>query len=139
MDRSINISHKGIIEKTDDSHLFVRIQRDEGCGNCSAQKKCAIGASSDTLITIPVRRDMTFSAGESCTIQMKRRAGVTAVLLAYLIPFILLISVLLIAYSITNNETAAALISISCLAPYYFLLYLMRKTISRKFDLVITK
>lgn len=75
---------------------------------------------------------MNYSDGDSVLLEMKKSMGQGAVVLAYLIPFILFITTLIISSSYLS-EGYAGLLAILVLAPYYLVLYLSRNLISQRF------
>jgi sigma-E factor negative regulatory protein RseC len=67
------------------------------------------------------------------TIRMKQSSGHIAVFLGYVMPLILLVAVLIILISLSVPELTAGLGALAVLIPYYFILYIFRNKISRKF------
>ena len=57
-----------------------------------------------------------------------------AVIFAYLIPVIILVSMIFILNALKIDEGINALISIGSLVPYYLILYLFRNKIKQKFE-----
>jgi sigma-E factor negative regulatory protein RseC len=55
-----------------------------------------------------------------------------ALLLGFGVPFLILVSVLIIMLQLVADEGLAALAALSALLPYYGLLYLMRDRIQQK-------
>ena len=61
--------------------------------------------------------------------------GMKAVFLAYVLPLVLLILVMVLCLTLIapGNEVLAALVSLGILLPYAFLLYLLKDKLSKKF------
>ena len=64
---------------------------------------------------------------------MKETTGIWAVLLGYFFPFLVVLAGLIIFSVAGMNQGLAGLLSMALLAPYYFLLYLFRSYIRKKF------
>jgi len=66
-------------------------------------------------------------------VKMDESLGWKAVVLGYVLPFIVLIVSIIIFLSLMKNEGFAALLSIFMLIPYYTGLYLLRNKLSKEF------
>jgi sigma-E factor negative regulatory protein RseC len=64
---------------------------------------------------------------------MEKTMGNKAVLYAYFLPFVILLTTLIVMLSIFHNEAVAGLTSLAILIPYYFILFLQRDKIKKKF------
>jgi sigma-E factor negative regulatory protein RseC len=60
-----------------------------------------------------------------------------ALFLGYVLPFIILLSVMIILSGQTENEGLVGIVSIASLVPYYLLLYYFREQIKKKFTYVV--
>lgn len=81
-----------------------------------------------------------FIENEQVIIEGKKSIGYSAIFWAFVIPLIILISILLLSLNYFKlSEVEAALSSIISLAPYYFILYLFRNQMSNSFKFSIKK
>ena len=103
------IKHLGIVENIQGSHLSVRIVQTSACAACSAKGHC----SSETSM------------------------GMMAVVLAFVLPFVLLIFSLFLLMALIENELYAALLSLAVLIPYYFVLWLNKTRLKQQFSFTI--
>ena len=103
MNTSVCFEQKGIIESINNNRITVRIDRGSACGHCSAQGLCNLAESTERIIEVNNSTQL-FSTGEWVQVTMSRSMGNKAILMGYFIPFLLLISTLLIlsAFSIFN-------------------------------------
>lgn len=88
----------------------------------------------EKIISIPAPKDKKLSIGQDVVISIKLGQANRAVILAYVIPVIILISMIFILSVLKIDEGVNALISIGTLVPYYFILYLLKDRIKRKFE-----
>ena len=88
----------------------------------------------EKTITIPAPKDKNLSIGQEVKISMGLGQANRAVIFAYVIPVIILISMIFILSVLKIDEGVNALISIGTLIPYYFILYLLKDRIKRKFE-----
>ena len=78
-----------------------------------------------------------YQVNDTVRVQIASRQGLKAVLLGYMIPFVLVLSLLFGLRGIGLTEGLAALVGIAFLVPYYLLLYLLRGRLNREFGFVI--
>ena len=138
MDSSPCIEQKGVIEEITDGLAKVRITSFTACANCFTKDSCGINKAVDRHIEIPTRKG-EFQKGESVFVNMRRSMGLRATLIAYVLPFFLVIATLLILTSIRLNELYAGLISLSILVPYFTGLYFLRDHLRRTFIFTLRK
>lgn len=128
------ISHEGIITKITDDELEIKILAQSACAACHAKSACGMGEQAEKILTIPKPKGQTFQLNQRVSIKMTINQGNIAAVLAYLIPIIVLISVLFVCLSLNLGEGISALISIGALIPYYIVLYLRRDKLKKKFE-----
>jgi positive regulator of sigma E activity len=138
MNTSVCFEQKGIIESINDNRITVRIDRGSACGHCSAQGLCNLAESTERIIEVNNSTQL-FSIGEWVQVTMSRSMGNKAILLGYFIPFILLISTLLILSAFGFPDLIAGLVSLLILIPYFIILYIFRERLRRTFSFSIHK
>jgi len=129
------IEHDGIVEKTDNGAVTVKIVSSSACSGCHAEGYCSLSGNEEKLVMIPGNYNVT--AGDDVTILMKKSMGYSAVLLGYVFPFILVVVVLIMLVALSVSEIAAGLSAIAVLIPYYLMLWFFRKRIDNKFTFTI--
>jgi Positive regulator of sigma E activity len=77
--------------------------------------------------------------GETVNVVMEASAGIQSVFLAYVIPVILLVCGIVLFSILSFPDFVAALLSLAAVAAYYFLLFLMRGALAKKFVMRIEK
>jgi positive regulator of sigma E activity len=138
MEASVCIAQKGTVEKVAGHLVKVSIHRDTACGHCHARGFCEMGGRHKTIIE---SSDFTngLKTGDHVEVIIEQRQGNKAVLFAYLIPFVLLMSILLIMQGIGAREWVTGLVALTSLVPYFLLLYFFRKKIKRTFSFSVRK
>lgn len=131
------ITHQGIVENTDGSHVYVRIIQTSACSACSAKGHCSSADRKEKIIEVfsPLA---SFKSGDSVTIVGQTSMGLSAVLLAFFLPFLLLVcSLFLFVHLLHGNELLSGVFSLSLLIPYYFIIWLKRDKLKNKFSFTI--
>ena len=138
MNSSSCIEQKGVIEEIADGLAKVRISSFEACAACHAKSVCGISEGSTRYYEVPVA-DNEFSKGEPVFIKMKRIMGLKATLIAYIIPFLLVITVLFLFTWLDADELITGIVSLIILVPYFCGLYLLRNYLRRSFIFTLRK
>ena len=131
------IKHLGIVENIQGSHLSVRIVQTSACAACSAKGHCSSADSKDKIIDIIDTAASSYRVGEKVMVIGETSMGMMAVVLAFIIPFILLIFSLFLFMALMENELYSALLSLAKLIPYYFILWLKKTRLKQKFSFTI--
>ena len=131
------IKHLGIVENIQGSHLSVRIVQTSACAACSAKGHCSSADSKDKIIDVIDTAASSYRVGEKVMVIGETSRGMMAVVLAFIIPFILLIFSLFLFMALMENELYSALLSLAILIPYYFILWLNKTRLKQKFSFTI--
>jgi sigma-E factor negative regulatory protein RseC len=94
---------------------------------------CHASESKEKIVDVLNVRDAArLKVGDSVTVCASRDVANRALLLGFGLPFLILVSVLLIALRLLPDEGLAALTALLALVPYYGVLYLLRDKIQQK-------
>jgi positive regulator of sigma E activity len=132
------IGQKGIIEEIIDGTARVAITTYSACANCDSKSSCITGESKSTIVDVKVEEGQ-FHKGEIVEVIMKKTLGLEATLLAYFVPFLVLIISLIIFLKIGLPDTLAGLLAIALLIPYFLILYFFRGILQNKFRFSLKK
>ncbi len=128
-----DIRHPGVVENVEGNTVIVRIESQAACGKCQAKSHCGMVESADKLIEIAHRGAEKFSGGQHVIVKLEQSLGYKALMLGYIIPFLILLISLFVTVTITGNEGLAAFISVLLMIPYYALLYKYRNRLRKTF------
>ncbi|MBK5195288.1 MAG: SoxR reducing system RseC family protein [Proteiniphilum sp.] len=133
------IEHEGIIEKISGNKITVRISQQSACSTCHAKGACMAADAKEKRVDI-TDYSGRFSENEQVIIEGKESVGYKAVFWAFVLPLVILIVMLVLTTTVWDfNETEAAISSMIALAPYYFLLYLLKNKMANTFRFSIKK
>ncbi len=128
------IKHQGIVENINGSHLQVRIIQTSACASCSIKGHCSSADTKEKLIDVTDDNVSSYQPGDRVWVIGELSMGVMAVLLAFILPFLVLIFSLFIFMAIWNDELGSALCSLALLIPYYYILWLNKSRLGKKFS-----
>ena len=132
------IKHQGIVENINGSHLQVRIIQTSACASCSIKGHCSSADTKEKLIDVTDDNVSSYQPGDRVWVIGELSMGVMAVLLAFILPFLVLIFSLFIFMAIWNDELGSALCSLALLIPYYYILWLNKSRLGKKFSFSIS-
>ena len=132
------ISHTGIVESIKGDCVNVRIVQTSACAACKVAGHCSAAESKEKVVQV-VDRDAASRChvGEQVSVAMTANRGRNAVILAFVIPFFILLVALVLCLKITGDEGMSALVGIGSLIPYYVGIYLFNDRLTRHFAFVI--
>ena len=87
--------HSGIVSKMTDHSVIVSLSENVHCESCRAKGTCGVSDAVSKEIEVPIS-DLSFQLNETVSVQLKRQLGFQAVFWAYVFPFILVISTLIV-------------------------------------------
>ncbi len=127
------IKHQGIVENISDTHISVRIVQTSACAACSAKGHCSSADSKEKIIDV---HDSSggYHIGDQVMIVGETFMGMFAVWLAFVIPFLLLVTSLFLWMAWFDDELYSALLALLTLVPYYVVLGMNKKSLKRKFS-----
>ncbi len=129
---SSTVSHSGIVQDIIDSNnISVLIISQSACSSCSSKKICSAFEMQEKIIIVK-KPDFELKNGDEVNVVMQESFGYFAVIVSYILPFILMMTVLLVFYLKNINDIYTGLAVIVFLTTYYIILYLFRKKISKK-------
>lgn len=131
------IRHQGIVENINGSHLQVRIIQTSACASCSVKGHCSSADTKEKLIDITDADAVSYQPGDQVWVIGELSMGAMAVLYAFIFPFLVLIISLFLFMVIWNDELRSALCSLALLIPYYYILWLNKSRLGKKFSFSI--
>ena len=136
MSQGEEITHEGIVLKAPgDGTADVEIVTGSACSGCHAKSACSLGSTD--VRTITVKSDAKLNPGDKVMVVMKLTQGFRALAIGYIIPFIVLIAAFAGLTIAGAGELSSALLSFAALAVYYFIVWLLRGRIEKKFEFKI--
>ena len=134
-----NIEHSGRVQRIEGRTVFVAITSNSACGSCRARKACGVSESAEKIIEVETASAGSYEVGEEVIVAVRKRAGLRAVLFAYVIPLAVLTVLLAGVKAAGAEDGAAAAASLAGVALYYLLLWLLRARMAEKIKFAIRK
>lgn len=132
------IEHQGVIISIDGKVAHVKIEQTSACASCHVKSVCGASEKSEKIIDANLL-DTSLKIGDQAIVIGQKSLGIQAVLLAYVLPFIVIVSMLFIVNIFTTNELVIGTCALASLIPYFAILRLMRNKIQAKFQFYAIK
>lgn len=132
------IEHQGIVENIAGSHVQVRIVQTSACATCSIKGHCTSTDTKEKLIDVVVdEQAASYRPGDSVRVVGSVSMGMQAVALAFVAPLLLLMASLFAGVALGLHEAAAIGCSLLLVAGYYFVVWLYRAKVGKRFTFSI--
>jgi positive regulator of sigma E activity len=112
--------------------MTVTITNSSACSACHAKGACSVADTQEKDIEI-ASMNSGYSPGQEVTVLFRESAGFKALFYGYILPFLLVFTVLIVIFSITNHEILSGLLALGILVPYYITIYFLRDKLKKVF------
>ncbi|NLN73918.1 MAG: SoxR reducing system RseC family protein [Bacteroidales bacterium] len=136
---SKEVKQEGMITQITPEKITVNITVRSACVGCAAKSACGTFDMSDKLVEIYNEKIENWKVGEYVTVCMKPSMGRKAVLFAYILPLVILISTLIYTVNTTGDEVTGALMGLLSAGLYFSLIFLLKKFLFTSFTFTIEK
>ena len=144
------IKHDGIIIALNgDGIARVRIVQTSACTACKAKAMCASAESKEKEMDVVLIGDeamrlrgesMNYKVGDEVEVMVQQRMGWKAVILAYLLPFFVMLAVICVGNGLLNvREEVLGTIALCAMAVYYLVLGLFKDKLQKEFSFTAKK
>lgn len=137
------MTHPGIVTAVKPGFVTVQIESVSACASCQAHSKCGFAESKTKTLDVPTRSlshsaTQSLAVGDPVTVTIDYSRGLLATWWAYILPSILIIAVIVTLSLLHLPEPAVILLSLSTLALYILLLFLLRHKLDSRFTLTLS-
>ena len=137
MNRSKDVSHTGKIVKMTPQVTTLAILQHGACAQCHAAGLCGMGDVAEKAVEVPTDPYASYKVGDEVEVILKASMGMKAVYLAYLIPLVVLLAVILGLIGLGVGEVPAGLSGMAAVGVYYLLLWLFRGKLQNEYIFTI--
>ena len=132
-----SVSHKGKVVKMTPQLTTVAILQHGACSACHAAGLCGMSDVAEKAVEVPTDPYASYGVGDEVSVVLKASMGMKAVWLAYFIPLLVLLAVILGLIGLGVAEVPAGLAGLGAVALYYLLLYLFRDRLKNEYIFTI--
>jgi len=147
------IKHDGIIiALNEDGTALVRIVQTSACAACKAKAMCASAESAEKEMTVQLTVDsLQLTVGDAVEVMVQQKMGWKAVVLAYLLPFFVMLAVMFIGNGLLGDgatgllgdeakrEAVLGTVALCAMAVYYLVLGMFKDKLQKEFSFTARK
>ena len=134
-----SVSHKGKVVSMTPQVTTVSILQHSACGECHAAGLCSMAELAEKTVQVPTDPYAGYGVGDEVEVILKASMGMKAVWLAYCIPLVVLLGVILGLMGLGVAEVPAGFAGIGAVAVYYLLLWLFRDKLKNEYIFTIKR
>ena len=148
------IKHDGIIiALNENGTALVRIVQTSACAACKAKAMCASAESAEKEMTVMLLGDGQWAVGDTVEVMVQQKMGWKAVVLAYLLPFFVMLAVMFIGNGLlamgdgatgllgdeAKREAVLGTVALCAMAVYYLVLGMFKDKLQKEFSFTARK
>ncbi len=132
------IRHNGIVLSTDGESARVEIVQTSACAACKAKGMCMSSESQQKIIDARMAEPM--KPGDRVEVMVREHLAWRAVLLAYVLPFVVMLAVIVgLDYATDMSEAVVGTLSLCSIALYYIGLGVFKHKLQKQFSFTARK
>lgn len=132
-----SIRHEGIVVATQGNQVTVEIVQTSACSACKARSMCMSSESKEKRIDAVMLEPL--KNGDRVEVMVTERLAWKAILLAYVMPFVVMMIVIAVLEQWLHNEVVVGSISLAAIAVYYLILSCFRNRLQKQFSFTAHK
>ena len=132
-----SISHKGKVIRITPETTPVSILQHGACSECHAAGLCGMSDIAEKAVEVATDPYANYRVGDEVEVLLKASMGMKAVWLAYFIPLVILLVVILGLTAFGMAEVPAAVVGLGSIGLYYLGLYLFRDRLKNEYNFTI--
>ena len=148
------IKHDGIIiALNENGTALVRIVQTSACAACKAKAMCASAESAEKEMMVMLLGDGQWAVGDTVEVMVQQKMGWKAVVLAYLLPFFVMLAVMFIGNGLlamgdgatgllgdeAKREAVLGTVALCAMALYYLVLGMFKGKLQKEFSFTARK
>ncbi len=127
------IEHEAFVREIHSDYIIVDVLSKSACISCQMKGVCSVSDIEEKEVKV-LKEDKNVEKGEKVTVYLSQKLGLRAVLIGYGIPFLIVLTSLIVLTQLTDNELIAGGVSLFLLLPYYTVLYFLKDKISKDYQ-----
>jgi len=132
------IRHEGVVVSINGDKAHVQIVQTSACSACKARSMCMSSESQQKEMDVIMLKPM--QVGDKVEVEVRERLAWKAVLLAYILPFIVMLAIIAILDFTTNwSEAVVGTLSLCGIALYYIGLSVFKHRLQSQFSFTARK
>ncbi len=125
------ICHEGIVREYTSGRAVIILEKQSACASCHAKGACSSMDSGEKEIEAFSKEEL--HPGDRVVVEMSARIGWVAVVTAFVIPSILMISAIIAAQHYNASEGVTGVAALGAIGLWYVILFFFRDKMKKNF------
>lgn len=131
--------HEGTVSSIEGDVVTVNILQHSACSSCQARSICRTSESKEKTVCVKTCDAGLYRVGQSVVVTGSVHQGMSAVLVAFGIPLLLVLATVVIGKALDFSDALSAGLALAVLVPFYAVLFLLRDRIGKRFQFEISE
>lgn len=127
------VSHMGTVEKVEGDKATVRILSVSACSSCKSKGACSMSEMKEKMVEVHLKKNQDIHIGDNVNVAIKQKQGDKAVVLAYAIPILIFMAILIVLTQLKTSELVAGGAALGGIGIYFIVLRLLKSKIENQF------
>jgi len=127
------VTHMGLVESVNGDKATVRILSVSACSACKAKGACSMSEMKEKTVEVHIQKYQDLKKGDSVNVAIAQKQGDKAVILAYAIPLIVFIGLMVLVARLNGNELLEGGVALAGVGAYFLILRLFKHKIEGQF------
>ncbi|MCQ2345699.1 MAG: SoxR reducing system RseC family protein [Paludibacteraceae bacterium] len=132
------IKHEGIVLEAEGDKVRVKIVQMSACSQCQAKSMCMSADSKEKILDCTVAGEPC-QPGDRVEVAVTQALGWKAILLAYILPFVVLMLCVAVIGHWVENEAVVGTIALCVTGVYYIVLSFFKNKLHKDFSFTAIK
>lgn len=129
------ISHDAVVKAVGNEYVCVTIVQSSACSGCAARQLCNSAEAKEKDVDVYTPDASSYRVGQHVILDGRLSDGRYAAIVAYGVPLVLMLVVLVAGVALSDSEVVGALGALGAVLLYYLCVYLfMRQRLQRHFS-----
>ena len=137
--RRETLSHTGRVESVTSELTTVRFVSPAACSGCRAQGLCGLSGQAEKVVRVPTDPRAPYAVGDEVELVLQASMGLKEVWVAYALPLLVLMAVILALSALHVRDYLAGLAGIGAVALYWLGVWLLRDRLRNEYVFTIKK
>lgn len=134
-----DITHTGTVTEVVGNMIVVSVVPESACGACKVKSLCGMGDDEEKVVSIYDPHPEMYNIDDQVFVSIGTFMGIKAAVRAYMVPFVLMITSLVVCSYLGTSDLASGLITLGVAALYFIGLYFMRGKIEKEIIFKLAK
>ena len=128
---------EGLVTGIAGQTLTVAVKCATGCATCAKREGCGIAGLAAKQVRVDVKNPRDYRVGQTVALSLENAAVETSLFFAFILPTVLVVTVLVMSLALGVEDTVAAFCSLGAVVVYALFLRLINFWLERRLKIIV--